>query len=264
MFWHQGPVSWKKIFPWTSEKRWCQFTCCSPPDIQPSSLLAGHGLVPAHGPGVVTVAQSCLTLCNPLDYSLPGSSVPWILQVRILEWIAIPFSRVSSQPRDWTQVSCIAGGFFTLWATREPQGSGTPDTDCALVFWILPGFLTVKVAAPGEDISQKSPEPQLTCDFPGELLGPCRAGASMTILSPCLEWWWPHEHQVSVSCMFASKTLAQIRYKLSPEIRALRTQKKIDFQSPTQMTLSLGSLSQFCLLDVGLRFHHQAIPVSVF
>ena len=52
-------------------------------------------------------------------YSLPGSSVRGILQARLLEWVAINFSRGSSQPRDWIRVSCIAGGFFTTWATRE-------------------------------------------------------------------------------------------------------------------------------------------------
>ena len=66
------------------------------------------------------VAQSCPTLCDPMDCSLPGSSVHWILQARILEWVAISFSRESSWPRDWTQVSCIAGRRrFTVWATRE-------------------------------------------------------------------------------------------------------------------------------------------------
>ena len=55
-----------------------------------------------------------LNLCDPLDYTVHG-----ILQARILEWVAFPFSRGSSQPRDWTQVSHIAGGFFTSWATRE-------------------------------------------------------------------------------------------------------------------------------------------------
>ena len=65
------------------------------------------------------VAQSCLTLCNPMDYSPGGSSVHGILQARILEWVAIPFSRGSSRPRDRTRVSCIAGRFFTIWATRE-------------------------------------------------------------------------------------------------------------------------------------------------
>ena len=62
----------------------------------------------------VKVAQSCPTLCNPMDYSLLGSSVHGILQARILEWVAIPFSRGSCQPMDQTQVSHIAGGFFTV------------------------------------------------------------------------------------------------------------------------------------------------------
>ena len=65
--------------------------------------------------------QSCLTLCNPMDCSLPCSSVHWILQARILEWVAMPSSRESSQPRDWTQVSCdsrIVAGFFTSEPSR--------------------------------------------------------------------------------------------------------------------------------------------------
>ena len=62
----------------------------------------------------VKVTQSCPTLCDPMDYAIHG-----ILQTRILEWVAFPFSRDSPQPRDWTQVSHIAGGFSTSWATRE-------------------------------------------------------------------------------------------------------------------------------------------------
>ena len=54
-----------------------------------------------------------------MDCSPPGCSVHGIFQARILQWVAIPFSRGSYWPRDWTQVSCIAGGFFTIWATRE-------------------------------------------------------------------------------------------------------------------------------------------------
>ena len=65
------------------------------------------------------VAQSCPTPCDPMDYSLPGSSVYGILQARILEWVAISFSRGSSQPRNRTQVSCIAGRILTNWAMRE-------------------------------------------------------------------------------------------------------------------------------------------------
>ena len=62
---------------------------------------------------------SCLTLCDPMDCSLPGSSVHGLLQARALEWVAISFSRRSSQPRDRTWVSCFAGGFFVGWPTRE-------------------------------------------------------------------------------------------------------------------------------------------------
>ena len=62
----------------------------------------------------VKVTQSCLTLCDHMNCIVHG-----ILQDRILEWVTFPFSRGSSQSRDWTQVSRIAGGFFTSWATRE-------------------------------------------------------------------------------------------------------------------------------------------------
>ena len=62
----------------------------------------------------ILVTQSCLTLCNAMDYTVCG-----ILQARILEWVAFPFSRGSSQPRDQTQVSHIACGCFTSWAIRE-------------------------------------------------------------------------------------------------------------------------------------------------
>ena len=58
-------------------------------------------------------------LDDPMDCSLPGSSVYGILQARILEWVAIPFSRGSFLPKDPTRVSCIAGRFFTVWVTRE-------------------------------------------------------------------------------------------------------------------------------------------------
>ena len=66
----------------------------------------------------VLVTQLCPNLCDPVDCSPAGSSVYGILQARMLEWVAIPFSRGSSQPRDRTWVSWITG-FFTIWATRE-------------------------------------------------------------------------------------------------------------------------------------------------
>ena len=67
----------------------------------------------------VKVAQSCPTLCDPMGYSLPGSSVHGIFQATILEWIAISFSRRPSQPRNRTQVPCFTGSFFIVWIIRE-------------------------------------------------------------------------------------------------------------------------------------------------
>ena len=64
----------------------------------------------------VKVAQSCPAPCDPMDYI---DLMDYILQARILEWVAFSLSRASSQPRDWTQVSHIAGKFFTSWAIRE-------------------------------------------------------------------------------------------------------------------------------------------------
>ena len=65
---------------------------------------------------MMKVTQLCPTLCNPMFYTVHG-----ILQARILELVALPFSKGSSQTRDRTQVSHIAGRFFTSWATREAQ-----------------------------------------------------------------------------------------------------------------------------------------------
>ena len=67
------------------------------------------------------VAQLCPTLCDPLNWGLPGSSVHGIFQVRVLEWVAISFSRGSSWPREQTRVSYIVGNCFTIWATREVE-----------------------------------------------------------------------------------------------------------------------------------------------
>ena len=79
------------------------------------------------------VAQSYPTLCDPIDYT-----VHRILQARILELVAFPFSRGSSQPRDQTQVFRIAGRFFTSWDKREAQVTGK-------IFLNWPFFLLVKI-----------------------------------------------------------------------------------------------------------------------
>ena len=67
----------------------------------------------------ILVTQLCLNFCDSIGCRLPDSSVHGILQARTLEWVAIPFSRGSFWPRDQTWVSCIAGRFFTIWATRN-------------------------------------------------------------------------------------------------------------------------------------------------
>ena len=79
-------------------------------------FLSVLGEIGSKGSSVV-----CVFLCDPMDCSSVGSSGHRILQAKILEWLAFPFSRGSSQPRDQTQVSHIAGGFFTSWTTREVQ-----------------------------------------------------------------------------------------------------------------------------------------------
>ena len=67
------------------------------------------------------VTQLCLTPCDPMTCSSPGSFLNGILQARILEWVAIPFFRRSSWPKVWAWVSCITGRFFIIWATRKVQ-----------------------------------------------------------------------------------------------------------------------------------------------
>ena len=113
------------------------------------------------------VVQLCPTFCDPMDCSLPGSSVHGILQARILEWIATPSSRGSSQHRGGTQVSLIAGGFFTIWATREAHpgiylahikaggggGDGADEEDWEKEAWLIggkPGVHGLREASRGE------------------------------------------------------------------------------------------------------------------
>ena len=78
----------------------------------------------------VKVTQSCPTLCDPMNYT-----VHRILQVKILEWVAFPFSRGSSQPRDWTQVSCISGRFFTNWATSDSRRKRSKVFNDNIIRW---------------------------------------------------------------------------------------------------------------------------------
>ena len=100
---------------------WDDVLVLEPPDTCHFCSFKVHQYLGA-GKVKVLVTQSCLTLCDPMDYSPPGSSVHGILHSRIQEWVAIPFSRRSSRSRNWIWVSCISGSFFTIWATREALG----------------------------------------------------------------------------------------------------------------------------------------------
>ena len=107
------------------------------------------------------------TLSDSMDYSPPGSPIHGILQVRILEWVAIPFCRGSSWPRDWTQVSHIAGRFFTIWVTVQfssvaqsrltlcnPMNCSTPGLP---VHHQLPEFTQTHVHRVGDAIQPSHP-----------------------------------------------------------------------------------------------------------
>ena len=79
--------------------------------------------------------QSCPTICDPMDCSLPCFSEHGIFPARVLEWVAISFSRVSSQPRNWTQVSHIVGRCFTHWVKKQKHGSNIRSV--CNIYWIL-------------------------------------------------------------------------------------------------------------------------------
>ena len=138
------------------------------------------------------VAQLCLTFCDPMNYTVHG-----ILHSRILEWVAFPFSRGSSWPRNWTGVSCIAGIFFTNWAIREAlevlglRENWADNTESYHISLPIPGFpitswcsvqfssaaqscLTLcgpmDCSTPGFPVLQQLPEPTQTP--PGDLQDP--------------------------------------------------------------------------------------------
>ena len=94
---------WRTFWAWNDSGR--QVTAGSGPE----------GEISSKWKLTVVAVQLCPTLCNPMDYSPPGSSVHGILQTRIVGWVAMPSSRGPSQPRDQTPVSCIAGRFCTIW-----------------------------------------------------------------------------------------------------------------------------------------------------
>ena len=139
-----------------------------------------------------SIAQSCLTLCYPMDCSPPGSSVHEILQARILEWVVILFSRGSFQPRDWTSVSCIDKWILYHWATcKAPRFLLSVGLFC-----IQSPDKPEKAMAPhSSTLAWKTP----WTEEPGRLqsMGPRRVGHNWTTslsLFTFMHWrrkWWP-------------------------------------------------------------------------
>ena len=122
----------------------------------------------------VKVAQSCLTLCHAMAYT-----VHEILQARLLEWVAFPFSRGSSQPRDQTQVSCIAGRFFTSWATRENPPCQVTGSIHFLIYTLFSWIRFIWSLGLGD----YSPVPSSVHSSP-PLLSQFRAPGTLFFLSP--------------------------------------------------------------------------------
>ena len=126
------------------------------------------------------VARSCPTLCDPIDCSLPGSSVHGILQARILKWVVMPSSRGSSRPRGWIQVSCITGRFFTFWATREAQradsclhdGISCEDYPVAIHNFVVQSFSRVRLFMQCTRLPCPSPSQSLPNFMSTELVMP--------------------------------------------------------------------------------------------
>ena len=150
---HQVPLSMK----FSRQEYWDELPCPSPgdlpnlgteprcPPLQADSFTAEPRGELSLSIVLCSVTQSCLILCDPMDFSLPGSSVQGILQARILEWVAMPFSRGSSKPRSRTQVSHITGRVFTIWATREAPLS---DSDTQLVLSSPKAYVSAKFSHP--------------------------------------------------------------------------------------------------------------------
>ena len=144
--------------------------------------------------------QFCQSLCDSLDYSLPGFLVHEILQARVLEWVTIPFSRGSSLPRYQAQNSCLVGRFFTVWVTRGIYIYYTFVCVCVCVCIIFPGSSDGKESAcNAEDWGS----------VPG--LGRSPGGGNGNVLKyVCLEnpmdrgAWWAMVHRVTKSWTWLS------------------------------------------------------------
>ena len=117
--------------PW--RRKWQPTPVFLPGKSHRQRSLVGYSPWGRKSESVSEVTQSCSTVCNPMECSLPSSSVHGIFQARILEWVAISFSKRSSRPRDWIQVSCIAG--FTVAKSQRKLTDWTTNNSKMKTGW---------------------------------------------------------------------------------------------------------------------------------
>ena len=107
-----------------------------------STQWGQHFVLPTVNSSSGSISCSVISdFCDPMDFSLTASSVHGILQMRILEWVAIPFSRISSWPGDQTQVSCLGGRFFIFWTIREAYTQNSSNTMMSSCAWNFPNSM---------------------------------------------------------------------------------------------------------------------------
>ena len=182
-----------------------------------------------------SLLQSSLTLWDPMDCDPPGSSVHGILQARILEWVAIPFFRGSSHPRDRAQVSCTAGGFFTT----EPPGK---PCFCSVLFlwpqgmWDLssqPGIEPTPPALEGEVLAIGLPGKSLEFSYSPSLCPDVAAEVtrahSFPILSDCTS-------PGGSSCCWDVQTVCTVT--LSTYLPSLQFAAQVNVQSSSHVTVA--------------------------
>ena len=147
----------------------------------------------------VCYSLSCAQLCDPMDCTLPGSSVHGILQARILEWVAIPFFKRSSWPRDQTQVPWVTDRFFTIWSTREALERYVRSDQSLSRVWL---FATPWIAAHQASLSITNSRSSLKLTS-FESVMPSNISSSVVPFSSCPQSF-PASGSFPVSQLFAS------------------------------------------------------------
>ena len=205
---------------------------------------------------------SCVWLCNPMSCSQPGSIVHGILQVRILEWVAISF-RGSLQPRDWTWISCVGGRFFTIWTTREALQSMLLNSislsPIYLMFSCVMGFSYLMGNFDRVTVSLKHLQrlPQV-----------CMTKSNHFILTVTIT----HKLDPISFCKWSSITFLQTSYisNLNSPLHVLSTLLELSsLHSLVYATSAVFSAPQFCLsfktylIVTGMTHPHLTYPLSL-